>query len=192
MSFKKSLICLGFATLAFSSVSMADTTFASSAGTVDFNGNIVNTPCAITASNQNLKVDLGNVRTSEFAKGKGSTGNQENRPFTIILSNCTVLPGDEAYTAQVTFKGLGSDGTETSLATNAGSDTSGQPVATGVGIQILSGDTSKAVVLGTPNAEIPITQTEMHLNYAAKYVSIADAVTPGLANGHVDFVVAYN
>ncbi|MFU2316443.1 fimbrial protein [Rahnella sp. PCH160] len=186
MSFKKSLVCLGFATLAFSSVSMA-ADFGVSTGTVDFNGTIVNTPCSITAANQNLKVDLGNVPAADFAK-KGDIGGSPKQ-FTIVLSNCTVLAAP--YKATVSFGGLGADVGKTSLATSAGQDTSGQPVATGVGIRIVEGNSTTPVVLDKFGTAVDITQPEMHLEYAAQYVSIADAVTPGLANGHADFTVAY-
>lgn len=194
MSFKKSLIVLGFSAIAFSSVSMAadepaTPSFGISSGTVDFVGNIVNTPCAITATNQNLKVNLGNVKASEFAGGKGSVGDQAAVPFTIVLSNCTVLP--DPYKATVTFGGLGADTGKTALAVNAGQDTSGQPVATGVGIQIVDNTTTNPIVLDTAGSAVAITQTEMRLNYGAKYISVADTVTAGVANGHADFTVSY-
>lgn len=186
MSFNKSLIALALSAMAFSSVTMA-ADFGKSTGTVDFNGTIVNTPCSITATNQNLKVDLGNVPASKFA-AKGDTGGNA-KPFTIILSNCTVLAAP--YKATVTFGGLGADTGKTALATNAGQDTSGQPVATGVGIQIAESNNQNPIVLDKAGASVDITQPEMHLEYQAQYVSVADTVTPGLANGHADFTVAY-
>lgn len=188
MSSKKSLICLALSAFAFSSVSMgAD--FDSSTGTVDFTGNIVNTPCAISATNQNLKVDLGNVHASDFGAKTGTIGG-EAKPFTIVLSNCTV--SKTPYTATVTFGGLGADAGKTSLATNAGQDTSGQPVATGVGIRIVDGTNTSAITLDKASTSVSITQTEMHLEYAAQYISTSDTVTAGLANGHADFTVSYN
>lgn len=195
MSFNKSLICLGLAALAFSSASMAadepvTPSFDVSTGTVDFTGSIVNTPCAITATNQNLKVDLGNVRASDFAGGKGTLGGGSATQFTIVLSNCTVTA--TPYLATVTFGGLGADTAKSSLAVGAGQDTSGQPTATGVGIQIVDGNSQKPLSLDVASSPVKITQTEMHLPFAAQYISVADTVTPGLANGHADFTVAYN
>lgn len=186
MSFNKSVICLGLSVLAFSSVSMASD-FGKSTGTVDFTGTIVNTPCSITAANQNLKVDLGNVPVADFTATAGTLGGSQKQ-FTIVLSNCTVI--DDPYTAKVTFSGYMANDKK-SLGTDAGQDTSGQPVATGVGIQISEGSSKTPLALGVEGAAVPITQPEMHLNYAAQYISTAATVSPGLANGHADFTVSY-
>lgn len=185
MSFNKSVICLGLSVLAFSSLSMASD-FGKSNGTVDFTGTIVNTPCSITALNQSLKVNLDNVPAADFT-GVGTLGGSQKQ-FTIVLSNCTVI--DDPYTAKVTFSGYQADDKK-SLATDAGQDTSGQPVATGVGIQISEGSSKTPLALGVEGAAVPITQPEMHLNYAAQYISTAATVSPGLANGHADFTVSY-
>lgn len=197
MSFNKTLIALGLSAMAFSAISMAadpepapTPTFDHSTGTVDFTGNIVNTPCAITATNQNLKVNLDNVKSSEFADGKGSVGNQEIHPFTLVLSNCTVVK-DQPYKATVTFTGLGNSD-DTALLVNAGQDTSGQPVAQGVGVQIIETNTNTPIILRKAGAEVVIDQTEMHLNYGARYIATSDTVVAGLANAHADFSVSYD
>lgn len=187
MSFKKSLICLGLSALVFSSASMAAETSDTSSGTVDFTGSIVNTPCAITSANQNLKVTLGQVKASVFTKKGDSSTNQ---PFTIILSNCTVA-ADTPYTATVSFGGSSYDG-GTSLLTGAGTDTSGAATATGVGIQILDSNNTPLTLDTATTPGVKITKTEMNLPFSARYISIADTVSPGLANGHADFTVSYN
>lgn len=190
MTFKKSLLCLGLSAMLFSSVSMAADPSDVSTGTVDFNGSIVNTPCAITAANQNLSVFIGPVKSSVFT-AKGTTGPMNPKDdFVVVLSNCTVSATDVGHVT-VTFNGNGADTGKTSLAVNAGSDTSGAAVATGVGIQILD---SAGVIqnLGVPSGEVAIDKTEIRIPFNARYISVADTVTPGLANGHADFTVAYN
>jgi major type 1 subunit fimbrin (pilin) len=187
MSFNKSAVCLTLVMAGFASSAMADSAYDTSNGTVDFTGSITNTPCAISASNQNLKVDLGAVKSSVFTK-KGDTSTAQ--PFSIVLSNCTV-DRTTPFEATVSFNGAGADTAKTSLAVNAGSDTTGQAIATGVGIQILD-NTQTGLPLNTDTTAIKITETEMILPYSARYISIADSVTAGLANGHTDFTVTYN
>lgn len=192
MCFKKTVVCVTLALAGFASVAMAaeeptvitDT----SNGSVDFTGSIVNTPCAITSANQNLSVDLGQVKASSFTK-KGDVYN-DPKLINIVLSNCTV-DATTPYKATVTFSGSGADTGKTALAVSSGSDTSGKAVATGVGIQILDG-TNKVLNLDTASSSFNITKTEMNLPFSAQYVSVADTVSPGLANGHADFTVSYN
>lgn len=186
MSLKKTAVCMTLALSGFASSAVMAAGDVSS-GTVDFTGSIVNTPCAITSANQTLNVNLDQVKASVFTqKGEFST----SKPIDIILSNCTVN-ATTPFKAMVTFGGSGADAGKTSLAVNAGSDTSGQAVATGVGIQILDG-TNTALNLDTASTSVDIIKSEMTLPFSARYVSVADDVTPGLANGHADFTVTYN
>lgn len=187
MKFNKVAMCLAITMAGFATTAMAATSDVSS-GTVDFTGSIVNTPCAITTANKNLKVDLGQVKMSSFLK-KGDTS--ANQLFNVVLSNCSVNT-TTPYTATVTFDGASADGVDkTALLAGAGSDTSGAALATGVGVQILDG-TSTALNLKSATTAVSITQSEMTLPFSARYISVADSVTPGLANSHADFTVSYN
>ncbi|WMY75567.1 fimbrial protein [Buttiauxella selenatireducens] len=188
MSFNKGLIALALSAMAFSSMSMAAETYGKSTGTVDFTGNIVNTPCAITTANQSLKVDMGNIRASDFAAGVGTADSHADRQFVIVLSDCTVLA--DPIKATVTFGGLRAKG-DKALATGTGDDVSGQPTAQGVGIQIVDQASGTDLAMATASTAVPITNTEMQLFYGAHYVSVGD-VKPGVANGHATFSVAYN
>lgn len=167
-------------------------------GTVNFNGQIVDSPCSIDPSSENIIVPMGTVSRTVLngAAGKKSTPSK----FRILLTNC----GASAKGATVTFTGK-SDGKVTdNLAINnagqvgsAGDPTSTPPTAssgvvaaTGVSIElgdsagtkIPVGSASKAYVLGVGDNP---------LQFQAAYVSTGATVTAGPANSTAQFVVSY-
>ncbi|MBB1202350.1 long polar fimbrial protein LpfA [Enterobacteriaceae bacterium 89] len=149
-------------------------------GTVRFTGEIVDSPCVVSADSLSQEVNLGQVKTSVFsAKGDRSP----EKPFEIKLEECDV---SKYKTAHVSFTGNESDADNTLLSINneAGS-------ATGVGIGIYD-KTGEMIDMNTGEASDDLKEGETVLYYSASYVQESDnAVTAGLGNSQVDFNITY-
>lgn len=153
-------------------------------GNIQFTGQIVDTPCSVAASSQNLTVPLGNVgRTSlDGAAGKKSTPAK----FTINLLAC----GATAKGATVTFTGA-ADTVVTDDLKLANAGTVGTTAsATGVAVEIQD-STGAKIPLGSASASYALGLGDNSLQFQAAYVSTGNAVTSGPANANAQFTVAY-
>lgn len=148
-------------------------------GTVDFTGDIVNTPCIVSSDSTALKVNLNKVKASTFTT-VGTTSPDVD--FKITLEQCDTSTSNSA---QVTFTGQ-SDSTNVSLL----QVTPGADAATGVGIE-LTDSTGKAFDLNGLSAENALQNGTSELNFRAHYKSTLAAVTPGTANAQAQFLVTY-
>jgi type 1 fimbria pilin len=104
----KMLLTLGVAALLpFGSALAAGT----SGGTVNFNGSVVTSACAISANSANIDVNLGEVRTATLAAA-GSEASTA-KAFSIVLEDCEIADTSAsteenpipATTVAVTFTG---------------------------------------------------------------------------------------
>jgi major type 1 subunit fimbrin (pilin) len=148
-------------------------------GTVNFNGKIVDTPCIVTAGDDNTAqtVSLGTVKSSSFT-AVGITS--ADVPFNIKLEQCVV--GEDGLGATVTFTGSQDGADPTLLAVSGG--------ATGVGIELVNNDNTE-IKMGTESAATALQNGNNTLVYKAHYKSTAAAVTTGDANGQAQFQIAY-
>lgn len=64
---------------------LASTTICQAAGTLNFNGKIINESCQIANNGGNVNVDFGNVDMSALSSHEQKTA---QTPFTINLTNC--------------------------------------------------------------------------------------------------------
>ena len=146
------------------------------------NGITVVTPsCTVDAGSKNIVVQLGKVRTSSFS-GVGSTAG--SRPFDIKL-NCSA--GTSANNTVF-------------LRMDATPDPSGQQgvlqvaqgagAATGVGIQVLDGN-STGVRFGEDALVGPSKDGSYVVPFTARYFQTAPTVTAGPANGMATFSLNY-
>ncbi|SFM97135.1 fimbrial protein [Variovorax sp. OV329] len=154
-------------------------------GQINFTGQIVDTPCSIAPSSQNLTVPLGNVARSSL---NGTVGKKSTpAKFTINLTGC----GATAVGAKVTFTGTAdtNDATVLKLA-NAG--TVGTTAsAAGVAVEI-EDSTGAKIALGAQSASYALGAGDNALQFQAAYVATQPAVTSGPANATAQFTVAYN
>lgn len=154
-------------------------------GTLQMQGSVVNTPCAIDNDSASQSVALGQLRTAEL-----NDKNNVSSPvdFAIKLIGCAV---DTYSKASVTFSGNTLAGNPMALApigTQANST-----VAKGIGIQILQD--GKAVQVDGEKATTakPLNSGNSDLKFQAQYIALGAAteVTPGAANANVSFTVNY-
>lgn len=152
-------------------------------GTVNFTGEITDTPCSISPASQNQIVPLGNVSTNVFTTA-GKKAPAAN--FTIDLLNCSA----SAQGAKVTFEGTHDALLDTALAiANAGQV--GVGAATGVAVA-LSDSADTPIPLGAASNSYVLGLGTNSLRFKAAYVSTKDVVTVGPANASAQFTVSYN
>lgn len=150
-------------------------------GTINFNGQIVDTPCSISPASQNMTVPLGNVARDYFtALGKKATPAK----FNIELLNC----GATAKGATVTFTGTPDANVTDDLRIGVG-EVAGA-AATGVAIEL--GDSAGTKIgLGSESGEYTLVVGDNPLKFQAVYVQTLAAVTVGTANAVSQFTVNY-
>lgn len=173
MTLNKTVLCLAMSLAAFSQCSMAKD------GTINFTGDIVESACVVSSDSQYQDVDLGQVKSSTFAKAKDTSVFSN---FKINLEECNVAT---LKTATVTFRGT-SDPLDTDLL--AISSTAGS--ATGVGIEI-SDQAGAIVSMNKASSETTLSAGQNILYFKARYKATAIPVVAGHANGQADFQLAY-
>jgi major type 1 subunit fimbrin (pilin) len=184
---KKTLLAT---TLATFTLLCASSAFAAD-GTINFTGDIKDTTCVVDfgAGSTSLSIPMGTFNKTAFSKGAGSTSNATK--FSIKLKTCPA-----AYTkATVQFDGTADTNDSKVLALTSG--TTAAPSAIGVGIQISDKDgtvmalkdesTSYDLVAGTTTVD-----NTNSLDFTARYVATAAAVTSGKADATANFTVKYN
>jgi len=152
------------------------------AGTVNFNGNILDSACDVDVASQNQVVVLGDFYKTEFP---GTGVRTAAKQFNIVLKNCPVT----VTNAKVRF-----DGTPDLMnASLIAVDTSVTGAATGVAINLMSADKADLPLHGDNGYTYPLSSTaDNTLNYYAQYISTAASVTAGPANAVANFSVVYN
>jgi major type 1 subunit fimbrin (pilin) len=174
---KKNIIAATLAAVALTSVSA----FAAD-GQVKFTGEITDAACKVANTVASpLDVQLGKVAKSSFTQAGDKSAATK---FTLQLSDCP----DTVSTATVKFDGTSVNGDNSILAL-----TQGAGVATGVGIQ-LSDDSNTVLPLFTESKSYSLQAGSVtnNLDFVARYISTAAAVTPGPANATANFSINYN
>ncbi|CAI1691024.1 fimbrial protein [Serratia quinivorans] len=183
---KKTLIAAALATTTIFSVSSA---FAAD-GTLNFTGDIKDTTCVVDlGGTTSLSIPMGTFNKTAFSGGSGTVSNATK--FSIKLKTCPA-----AYTkATIEFDGTADSNNDQVLALTAGTVT--DPTATGVGIQI-SDKSGSVLPLKTESASYDLTagtstaDNVNSLDFTARYIATATAVTSGKANATASFIVKYN
>lgn len=147
-------------------------------GTVNFKGSIIDAPCSIMGGDANQTVDLGQISNAVLAAGGVGT-RSPLVDFTIKLTGC----GTAAKTARVTFAATADTANANLLAVTGG--------ATGVGIQVSTGEGLQVVKPGTASQSFQLHQGDNELKFQAAYVSTSPLVRPGAANATAQFTVSY-
>lgn len=173
MTLNKTVLCVALSLAAFSQYSMAND------GTVNFTGDIVETPCVVSGLSQNQDVNLGQVKSSTFVKAKDTSAFKD---FQINLEECTAAT---LKNTNVTFRGT-SDSNDADLVA-VGSDSGS---AKGVGIEI-SDQTGAIIPLNKTSADYALADGQNVLYFKARYKATAIPVVAGHANAQADFQLAY-
>ncbi|WP_409242549.1 fimbrial protein [Enterobacter hormaechei] len=152
------------------------------AGTVNFNGNILDSACDVDVASQNQVVVLGDYYKTEFPTTGARTAATQ---FNIILKNFPVT----VTNAKVRFDGT-PDLTNASL---LAIDTSVAGAATGVAINLMTADKADLPLHGSNSNTYALSSTaDNTLSFYAQYISTAASVTAGPANSVANFSVVYN
>lgn len=173
-----------FALMSFIAVAMAGLASQSAFaydGEINFNGEVVDTPCSIAPASQKITVPLGKVTKSTFtAAGTKSTPAK----FSIDLLGC----GATAKGAAITFTGTADATVKDDLRVGVGGVDGSY--ATGVAVELQDSAGTK-IPLGTASGNYTLVPGDNSLKFQAAYVSTGPAVTVGQANATAQFTVAY-
>ncbi len=152
------------------------------AGTVNFNGNILDAACDIDVASKDQVVVLGDYYKTEFP---GAGSRTAATKFDIILKNCPVTVNN----AKVRFDGTPDLSNSSLLAI----DSSVAGAASGVAINLMTADKADLPLHGSNGYSYPLTSTaDNTLNFYAQYVSTTATVVAGPANSVANFSVVYN
>lgn len=165
-----------------------------SGGSVNFNGSVVTSACAISANSANINVDMGEVRTATLA----SAGSEASvaKTFSIALEDCAIADTsastDEnpiaATTVAVTFSGTPDSHDANSLAAGVNGGTAS---AQNVAIRLYD-EQGNVVKLGEAATATPLRKGSNTLNFSAKYYSPTGSATAGDASAVATYTVTYS
>jgi major type 1 subunit fimbrin (pilin) len=145
-------------------------------GTINFTGKVLASTC--TLDSQSLQVPMGTVAAGAYDKA-GALGHPV--PFKIELSNCDpTLQG-----VKVEFDGAADKQQPHYLSVGQGSG-----AAQGIAIELLD-DADQEVPINSVSKEYGLSAKSNALGFKARYVSTAESVTPGDANGNAQFFLQY-
>lgn len=142
-------------------------------------GTVTATSCDVETTSQNITVPLGDVGIGTFQ----SVGDaSQAKSFSIRLKDCS----DTVTGAKIIFQGTADSNNSSllELTQKAG-------VATGVGVEILQGDTGSSIALNTQVSTETISPGENVLTYKLRYKSTLPTVTAGYANAIMFFDLEY-
>lgn len=152
------------------------------AGTVNFNGNILDAACDVDVASKNQVVVLGDYYKTEFPAAGSRTAATK---FDIILKNCPAT----VINAKVRFDGTPDLSNSSLLAI----DSSVPGAATGVAINLMTADKADLPLHGSNGYSYTLSSTaDNTLNFYAQYQSTNAAVVAGPANSVANFSVVYN
>lgn len=164
-----------------------------SGGTVNFNGSVVTSACAISATSASIEVDMGQVRTATLATAGSESSTA--KAFSIVLEDCAIADTSgstptnpiPATTVAVTFTGTsGSDPDSLAVGSNGGT-----AYAQNVSIRIYD-EQGSLVKLNDPAAAVVLRNGSNTLNFSAKYYSRQGGATAGDASAVATYTVTYS
>lgn len=188
---KKTMLVLGVSALFPMGSALAATT---SGGSVNFNGSVVTSACAISANSAEIDVNMGEMRTATLA----SAGSESSaaKTFAIALEDCAIADTSAsteenpiaATTVAVTFSGTPDNNDANSLAVGVNG---GASSAQNVAIRLYD-EQGNVVKLGEAATAIPLRNGSNTLNFSAKYYSPTGNATAGDASAVATYTVTYS
>lgn len=161
------------------------------AGKVHFKGNVVDSPCVVSAGDQgaDLTVMLSDVALTQFYGASSSTsagiaGNHKET-FTINMEKCSSA---DVQNITFTFKGT-PDTKDPTVLKNTSIAT---PAAVDVGIAIFDGATKLSLGTASGVLTIPAGETTGHKDFQADYYTTGTGVTKGVVDAVATFDVTFS
>ncbi|ELV2798029.1 type 1 fimbrial protein [Enterobacter ludwigii] len=155
--------------------------FADDPVTITVTGNVVASPCEVSAESKTMNIDLGGGKDLQTADLNAAGAFSPWVPFSIVLQNCPA--GTSSVTA--TFAGTADSADPETLYTNTGT-------ATNVAVQ-LEGEASEPYGNGkTAKIDISSPSDKPTWNLQTRAFSKNGGVTPGTINSVITMSFAYN
>ncbi|CAM8225225.1 MULTISPECIES: fimbrial protein [Enterobacter] len=152
------------------------------AGTVNFNGEILDAACTVDVGSQNQTVELGKYNKSEFTAAGDKTAAKK---FSIVLKDCPAA----VTSASVRFDGK-PDASDSAL---LAIDSSVAGAATGIAINLMSADKADLPLHGSNGYSYALSSTaDNTLDFYAQYKSTNKDVKAGPAKSVANFSIVYN
>ena len=153
-------------------------------GGVHLRGELVNSACAVSPESQDLRVEMGQYRSNNFADvGSYST---VTVPFTLKLVECR---RDIASQVGIAFQGLSpAEDPQVFVAT---AKASGMPGKTGLGLALFDNQQQLIIPNAPPGSYLPIISQEMAFHFSARYRVISLPLVPGNLLTDVWFTLVY-
>jgi len=153
------------------------------AGSIAITGTIIDKGCDVVGGAQAMDLDLGMVDRTAFGGVVGAT--LGSAPLKISLANCPTGIGSVG----VVFDGSADAENADLLALQ-----SAEGGAKGVGIAFYEYDSTTQIKLHHQSVYNPLAegQTDLVLNYVAKYMATSKTVVGGKADAVANFTLVYN
>ncbi|HHR5902100.1 TPA: fimbrial protein [Providencia alcalifaciens] len=149
-------------------------------GGMRFQGEVIAEGCTVETSDQNLIVNMGQVRTNTF-----DNPGQDSAPtaFDIHLRECSDSVSDYI---SIAFKGVANERNPDIFSISDGPNT-----ARGVGLAIFDSKNTLIPVNSAPRKVANLRNGDMTLHFVAKYRSTSEAIVVGKANAQALFSLTY-
>lgn len=152
-------------------------------GTITFNGQLTDNTCTIASNDVNKTVTLPTISTVSLARAGDVAG---ATMFDINVSGCSTGVTQVAAHFETTNLDQPSRG-----AKNTYAGTSSDPAATLVAVQMLDGDGTTALNLGTKGSPVTVTNGAAKMYYGGRYYANGQT-TAGKVQAVVSYTLAYN
>lgn len=150
-------------------------------GTINFEGQVVDAACSVSADSLNQTITLDQVKASKLATAGQSAGQQTS--FNIVLEDCE---STVSQNAAVTFNGQADATTATALANTAGAGG-----ATNVALQLYGPD-GQALDLGTSSSTVTLNDGQTSIPFSVDYIATGAAATAGSVQATATFSLNYS
>lgn len=150
-------------------------------GSINFEGQVVDAACAISADSLNQTVILDQVKAAKLATAGQAAG--QPVAFQIVLSDCDSAVSQNAA---VTFSGQADATSADTLANTAGAG-----AATNVALQLYGPDGQK-LPLGTASSAVTLNEGTNTLPFSVDYIATGAAATAGSVAATATFSMNYS
>lgn len=190
MKLNTSYSLLALALIAMSSTANAAATTEVNAGTINFEGKVVEAPCLVDLNDVTQRVDLPEVPTRQFYDADNATATlnrlaRHSASFTLGVTDC---PSNAVQEITFKFKGE-ADASNSRVLKNAARDGSG------VGIAILEEDATTIIPVNSGTSStmtIASGATKGEKTFYADYISTGSVITIGDVTATATFDVTFN
>lgn len=152
-------------------------------GTINFNGSVVTTACAVSSNSANINVDMGQVRAATLSAAASEAPTLKK--FSIVLEDCDSSVSQDVA---VTFSGTPNNDDPTSLAVGSNGGTG---TAQNVAVRLYN-EEGTAVKLGEASSAVNLRDGVNTLNFGAKYYSPNGGATAGDASTVATYTLTYS